>query len=50
MKTIFFTATVIVIVLAACKTTATTTGATAPVNDTLSDYSFKKVTRDQAVQ
>ena len=47
MKTIFFTATVIVIVLAACKTTATTTGATASVNDTLSDYSFKKVTRDK---
>ena len=35
------------IVIASCKTTTKTTGASAPVNDTISDYSFRKITRDK---
>ncbi len=37
----------LVLILASCKTTNKSTAATAPIDDTISDYSFRKIDRDK---
>ena len=47
LKQTFLLSVSFLLVIASCKTTKTTTGAATPVNDTVSDYSFRKITRDK---
>lgn len=47
MKNLILLSAAFVLVVASCKINKTTTGVAVPVNDTVCDYSFRKITRDK---
>jgi len=47
MKRIVFISVSILVAIVSCKTTNKSTGSAVPVDDTVADYSFKKITRDK---